>query len=212
MDAGDWIAAIAALIAFGAMSVAWLQAREAKESRHAAQAQAAAARDSAEIAEAAIKQAQRSAAAAEEQAKAATEQVAMMRQELERKDVPRFTVEEIDEFKGGPVVPVLVTMVGGVDLSEMTISAEGSAVRGLAGGPGGPPAPGVFRENFTEGSQTTVYLHLHEKTTTASATFTFRCTARENGKTWDALPPKTLELVHQAIRKQGQLWGRGSAD
>ncbi|NGY63410.1 hypothetical protein G7043_31255 [Lentzea sp. NEAU-D13] len=194
MDKGDIATWVAALVAIG---MAWIALHTANSAKRQANA-----------AEQALAQARRSASAAEEQAKAAAEQVAIMRQELERQDVPRFSVEEIEEFRGGPVLPIRVTMISGADLSEVTISAEGSAIRGLAGGPDGPPAPAVLRENFTEGSQTTVYLHLHEKTATASATFTFHCTAPENGTTWDALPPKTLELIHKAIRTQGQMWGR----
>ncbi|NGY63409.1 hypothetical protein G7043_31250 [Lentzea sp. NEAU-D13] len=65
MGAAEWIAVAAALIAAGSMIAAFRQAREARESRHAAQAGAAAARDQAEIAEASVAQARRSAEAAE---------------------------------------------------------------------------------------------------------------------------------------------------
>ncbi|MFD5831020.1 hypothetical protein [Lentzea sp. NPDC060358] len=197
MEAGDVAAWFAVAVALIAAFIALGNANSAKRQASAA--------------EAAIGHAQRSATAAEEQAKAAIEQVAIMRRELERQDVPRFSVEEIDEFKGGPVVPVRVTMIGGADLSAVTIGAEGNLVRGLAGGLDGPPGPAILRENFTEGSHTTVYLHLHEKAGSASATFTFQGTAAESGKAWDALSPKTLELVHHALRKQGQQWGRSQA-
>ncbi|WNV83698.1 hypothetical protein [Umezawaea sp. Da 62-37] len=204
MDAGDWIAVVAAVIASGSMGVALWQAREAKESRHAAQAQAAAAKDSAEIAEAGVKQAQRSAAAAEEQTRATVEQLAILREQVAEqraeKDNPQFHIPR-PTFSGEDMVPVDITMVAGTDLRSLTVSVTGKDVQGFSGDPrsdieGGEP---IVCPDVAIGFETTVWVSLHD-TLDTSILVRIDCEAAD-GRKWARQQP--MRLMHHAIRDYG---------
>jgi hypothetical protein len=127
MDVGDWIAAVAAVIAAGSMCVALFQASEARKARQAAQVQAAAAKDAAEIAEAGVLQARRSAEAAEESAGEARKANELMRQKDERELSEREAVAVAEaskirvDWSGGAVLWVAITNHGDQPIFDLVL-------------------------------------------------------------------------------------------
>ncbi|GAB2865326.1 hypothetical protein [Lentzea nigeriaca] len=184
MGAAEWIAGAAALIAAASMVMAFLQAREARESRHAAQAQAAAARDAAEIAEAAIKQAQRSAAAAEQQVAIMREQLAAADAEHHERDAPQFTYEV--EGSSNSVCPLKVTLHGGP--SKLDVEVPWLGIRRAAEGNAGTfiekPKTGQIHQ-ITTGGTFVIDIDTRGYEEPMSATLELRCTEPGTERKWE---------------------------
>jgi hypothetical protein len=187
----EWIAVVAAVIALlaagfaaGSMIAAFRQAREARESRHAAQAQAAAAKDSAEIAEAGVKQAQRSAAAAEQQVAIMREQLAAADAERNERDTPQLTYDL--KKTAGHVCELVITLDSGPSALDVEVLRLGvrRVAEGNVGEPIESPKTGQVHK-ITPGGSFTVDIDVRGWAEAMTAQLDLRCTEPKTGRYWD---------------------------
>ncbi len=195
MDAGDWIAVAAALIAVGSMAAAFWQAGEAGKSRKIANEQAILAAGSYEAAREQTAIARDAAESARTQAREAAEANALAREAIDDERAardeaagPEFTLSAGRRSKG--VHKVTVTMVSGPPKVEVMLTSTSA------------PALTIIHENEESGGVKAAHIGPHQMVQGKS--FEFEISVPDN----DVTATLEAELRCQEIGGAEREWAR----